>query len=116
LNSKVASYFLNALNPTVNFQVGDIIRIPYKTDLNKKSNIENLSNSIYNKSLIYWDSRETSWDFENSPVINDSSSLKSAYLNWQQTATQHFFQLHANEEELNKIFIEIYGLQDELTP
>ncbi len=53
---------------------------------------------------------------KNHPFLNNSTSLYQAYQNWQQEATKDFFQLHANEEELNRIFIDIYGLQDELTP
>jgi len=48
--------------------------------------------------------------------LKDTPSLKEAYSNWQEKVTQDFFQLHANEEELNRIFIDIYGLQDELNP
>src|SRR5690606_4882447 len=74
-----------------------------------------------------WDSRETSWDFEQSPLLGirgkglgnsdkGSVSLKAAYEAWVAEVSHDFFQLHANEEELNRIFIDIYGLQDELTP
>src|SRR5690606_33265700 len=63
-----------------------------------------------------WDARETSWDFALSPLLNDEGSLQLAYYKWQESAMKDFFQLHTNEEELNRIFIDIYGLQDELTP
>ena len=59
---------------------------------------------------------ETSWDFEKSPLLNSASSLSNSYRKWQEEVTNDFFQLHENEEELNRIFIDIYGLQDELTP
>ena len=63
-----------------------------------------------------WDNKETSWDFEQLVLLNESHPLGEAYTNWQKKVTQDFFQLHAHEEELNRIFIDIYGLQDELTP
>ncbi|MEP1854230.1 MAG: hypothetical protein ABJJ08_01670, partial [Nonlabens ulvanivorans] len=63
-----------------------------------------------------WNSREASWDFEQSSLLNNSNTFAKAYQKWEETVTQDFFQLHSSEEELNRIFIDIYGLQDELTP
>tara|TARA_R110001599_G_scaffold150929_4_gene335455 strand:+ start:82030 stop:85539 length:3510 start_codon:yes stop_codon:yes gene_type:complete len=80
------------------------------------STIDNLVVASIRISKLDWDSRETSWDFEQSPLLNDTLSLEQAYQSWQEKVTQDFFQLHTNEEELNRIFIDIYGLQDELTP
>jgi hypothetical protein len=114
LNSKLSKEFLNMINPTMNYQVGDIKRLPIKYE--GRSDIPRLSNQSVIISKNDWDSRETSWDFELSPVLNNSSSLKEAYATWESRVTKDFFQLHSNEEELNRIFIDIYGLQDELTP
>ncbi|HEY9169439.1 MAG TPA: BREX-1 system adenine-specific DNA-methyltransferase PglX [Lutibacter sp.] len=116
LNSKIASYILTVLNPTVNFQVGDIKRIPYHPDLNKRTDIIELEKEIYKLSINDWDSHETSWDFEKAPLLNESTTLKQAFNTWQENISKDFFQLHTNEEELNRIFIDIYGLQEELTP
>ena len=114
LNSKVCFDYLKMLNPTLAFQKGDLEKLPVKLK------IENTLLKISEKNIsivkIDWDSRETSWDFENSPLLDVSVSLSEAYEIWQKEVTQDFFQLHANEEELNRIFIDIYGLQDELTP
>lgn len=117
LNSKISTYYLKTLNPTLNYQVGDLSRIPIPTFDNSK-NIEISKTIISNTNFSKkdWNSRETSWDFEQSPLLNESGSLKAAYQKWQDNVTQDFFQLHENEEELNRIFIDIYGLQDELTP
>lgn len=112
LNSKVAFYFLKIFNPTLNFQVGNISSLPV---IKNKSNFNIPSDNI-TITKSDWDSRETSWDFEKSPLLNSSSSLPQAYEVWQENVTNDFFQLHSNEEELNRIFIDIYGLQDELTP
>jgi type II restriction/modification system DNA methylase subunit YeeA len=116
LNSKVASFILTVLNPTINFQVGDIKRIPFQKEFNSKRSLIELEENIYLSSINDWNSQETSWDFEKSPLLNENTLLKQAYQNWQENVTQDFFKLHANEEELNRIFIKIYGLQKELTP
>ena len=63
-----------------------------------------------------WNAAETSWDFKRHPLIRSISCLSDAYAAWKDECEQRFLQLKANEEELNRIFIEIYGLQDELTP
>jgi hypothetical protein len=112
-NSKVFAILIKAINPTLNFQVGNVSSIPNIHKGNK--------HQVYTENAIIiskqdWDSRETSWDFEQSPLLNETTSLEQAYQRWQEKVTQDFFQLHANEEELNRIFIDIYGLQDELTP
>ncbi len=111
-NSSVASYILNLLNPTINLSCGVVDKLPYiKESIDLIIPQNNVS--IAKKD---WDSRETSWDFKQSPLLNESVNLKQAYLSWQSAVTKDFFELHSNEEELNHIFIEIYGLQEELTP
>lgn len=75
-----------------------------------------MSKAAINISKSDWDSRETSWDFEYHPLLNDSPSLGNAYQTWSTQVSLDFFQLHSNEEDLNRIFIDIYGLQEELTP
>ena len=115
LNSKIITNIINKLNPTLNKNIGDIIRLPILE-------VSDLNVEDYSKNNIYiskkdWDSRETSWDFEGNPLISQNkTNLGEAYEAWVAAVSQDFFQLHANEEELNRIFIDIYGLQDELTP
>lgn len=115
LNSKVVRIFLAAISPTVNFEPGQIKQIPIIfADTNE---INTVVNESVNIAKTDWDSRETSWEFKLNPIIEKSNSLIEASLNnWTEEASADFFQLHKNEEELNKIFIEIYGLEDELTP
>ena len=115
LNSKLSYHFLSALNPTLAFQVGDLKRLPFRFQENNIE-IEVLGQKCQNISKKDWDSRETSWDFEQSPLLNTTNSIEEAYATWQVEVTKDFFQLHTNEEELNRIFIDIYGLQEELTP
>jgi type II restriction/modification system DNA methylase subunit YeeA len=118
LCSKISKLFLDIINPTLNYQVGDVKLIPIKSVGNEVQNDINLiALSCIELSKIDWDSRETSWDFEKHPLIKaEQSSLQAAYQAWEAQVTQDFYSLHANETELNRIFIDIYGLQDELTP
>lgn len=114
LSSKVGNYFFKVLCPGYKFDTGAVGKFPVIKQLNifdKKIVKRNEKISKYD-----WDSRETSWDFKQSPLLNESSSLKDAYKLWEKDVTKDFFQLHSNEVELNRIFIDIYGLQDELTP
>jgi hypothetical protein len=113
LNSQVAQKFLEFISPTLNYEIEQIKRLPFIEI--KNNTIKELDN-VFNLSIADWDSKETSWDFEKSPLINEGFKLNLAYKLWEQQATEDFFQLHANEEELNRIFIDIYGLPEELTP
>jgi hypothetical protein len=63
-----------------------------------------------------WDSFETSWDFSVHPLVRGETTVKEAFARWQSECNDRFNTLKSNEEELNRIFIDIYGLQDELTP
>ena len=114
LNSVFSKNILEILNPTLAFQVGDIARIPMKMEFDFSQGV--LVSANINLSKKDWNSRETSWDFGKSPLLNESNSIKQAYNTWQKDVTKEFFQLHTNEEELNRIFIDIYGLKEELNP
>ena len=72
--------------------------------------------SCINAAKMDWDSYETSWDFQRHPLLRSVSRLADAYAAWKAECGERFQQLKKNEEELNRIFIDIYGLQDELTP
>lgn len=111
LNSNVAFGYLNLLNPTLSFQKGDLEKIPTKLPKDEPT----LAEYCIQISKKDWDSAEYSWDFTKSRLLNDSISLKEAYKKWLVQVTEDFFVLHANEEKLNRIFIDIYGMQDELT-
>lgn len=114
VNTNFVEFTSKLLNPTLNFSNGVFAKLPaLKVTNNLFSEIVKNAVAISKKD---WNSRETSWDFEQSLLLNESTSLKEAYQKWQNNATQDFFQLHENEEELNRIFIDIYGLQAELTP
>ena len=115
LNTKVFGKLFSEINPTINFQSGEISKMPIIFSKNKiiKNTIDNLVQQNIFISKEEWDSRETSWDFEKLSLIN-GKDLKSAYENYCNHWRDNFVQLHKNEEELNRLFIEIYDLQDEM--
>ena len=137
LNSPVSAEILNVLCPTLHFNIGDIAKMPVM--LKCESQVNQLVDVCRNISEIDWDSFETSWDFTVHPLVYLSKGLWDAtataatmdyygylpeascpleicYLLWQGQCKERFENLKANEEDLNRIFIDIYGLQDELTP
>lgn len=118
LNSAVSKRYLEFLSPTLNFQPGDIGKILNKiVSGSKVQEVELYVLRCVGISQNDWDSRETSWDFSELPLIAlRQSSLGSSLALWKDRSTRQFLQLHANEEELNRIFIDLYGLQAELGP
>lgn len=116
LNSKVATLFLN-VQSTLNTQPGTIGNLPLYVKLNYIDDVAFIVEKCIFLSKSDWDSFETSWDFEVLPLIkNHTNAIKEAFDLWNKECNERFNQLKVNEEELNRIFIDIYGLQDELTP
>lgn len=125
LNSNVVRYILNVINPTFNNQVSDIGNIPTSDQIDDENALVSECISISKED---WDAHENSWNFEANPLVAlrneivasgnlDSSFKLSAFVERFETIwEQRFNQLHQNEEELNRQFIDIYGLQDELSP
>lgn len=116
VNSKVTEYFLSFMNPTLNFLVGDILGLPIIIDESKKEVVESLARNNINISKIDWDSFETSWDFKTHPLLKPVPLISESFAQWSDECEKRFTRLKSNEEELNRIFIDIYSLQDELTP
>jgi len=140
LNSNVIKSIVAFLNPTVSFQAADLQRIPVKFDNSLLPSVESIVKENINLAKSDWDNYEISWDFKEHPFIKYSKELWDAtaigatmqhyygenkkvscpielcYLLWQGECNERFNKLKENEEELNRIFIDIYGLQDELTP
>lgn len=115
LNSVVADSYLAVLNPTINFSCGVVGLVPY---IEKKcDDVNKIVELCINESRNDWDSFENSWDFQKHPLVSYATSkVSTAFEMWAKECDERFNQLKANEEELNRIFIDIYGLQDELTP
>jgi len=106
--------YLSMLSPTLNLQVGDVKSIPL-VDADR-DNIEKMVQDNIDISKEDWDSFETSWDFQHHSLLRKVSTISEAFDQWQNECEDRFNQMKDNEEELNRIFIDIYGLQDELTP
>ena len=116
MNSKIGQHLLSMINPTINFQIGNVISVPI-VDTSDNKVVEDLANENIIISKLDWDAFETSWDFQKNPLLTqNAASLHQAYTNWSNEALTRFNQLKSNEEELNRIFIDLYGLEDELTP
>ena len=140
-NSNVASQFLTLMNPTINIMPEDLHKLPFLVSEAKYTYVESCVEQNVSFCQSDWDSFETSWDFAEHPLVKWSHQLRDAtsigatmayyyhgerpevscpvelcYLLWQGECNDRFAKLKVNEEELNRIFIDIYGLQDELTP
>ena len=131
LNTKVVMAILNVLSPTIGFESGYLRKIPF---INPPKSTAGIVKECISLSRMDWDSFETSWDFQVHPLvrcasfsmaemledakhhIRDMNFIKEAFVNWSNECYLRFEQLKANEEKLNRMFIDIYGLQDELTP
>ncbi|WP_321380039.1 BREX-1 system adenine-specific DNA-methyltransferase PglX [Trichococcus shcherbakoviae] len=117
VNSKIAMKYLETLSPTLDFHEGPIGKISYKPVSDNQ--IEELVTQNIQISKTEWDAFEISWDFKQHPLFSSSdhySKISEANTNWNLIAEERFNQIKSNEEELNRIFIDIYGLQNELTP
>lgn len=127
LNSKVVQMFMSVLSPTIHYNSGSMSKVPVIIKNNEQ--VEKIVTENIQLSKQDWDSFETSWDFVMHPLIElkngagygkDVSKwnyrISDSFEAWQDECEERFNTLKKNEEELNKIFIDIYGLQDELTP
>ena len=133
-DSKIVVKIMEILAPTINFQAGDIANIPViiSNDNEQILTVNSLVEQNISLSKSDWDSFETSWDFAKHPLLpvvstssitelfKDASAnsilISNLFSKWEKECSNRFAKLKSNEEELNRIFIEIYGLQDELTP
>ncbi|WP_152054587.1 BREX-1 system adenine-specific DNA-methyltransferase PglX [Aliarcobacter butzleri] len=129
LNSNVLAYLIKVINPTMNFNNENILSLPieFPKSNSTKQQIDSLTQECIDISKEEWDSRETSWDFTKNGLLKhlvpkgtlcekSDSKIETAYNNYCSYWKDKFYKLHANEEELNRLFIDIYELQDELTP
>lgn len=120
MNSPIVASILNALSPTLNFEVGQVAQFPIINDfLGKTSKAEDLITEITDIAKDDWDSYETSWGFEQSPLLSSEhqeSSFAATYgrlRKYWQTIT---LKMQSLERESNEIFIDAYSLQHELSP
>lgn len=134
-NSSVVKKIIKSISSTLNYEVGQIASLPLILKENNK--IIELANENINISKDDWDSFETSWDFKVHPLlrfanirkgavdgknsysaetITEGDRVEDCFKKWESYKQEQFNKLKANEEDLNRLFIEIYGLQDEMTP
>lgn len=123
VNSNVFMKFIECIKGnTIRYEVGDVESIPVvKTDFNTEIFVNEKVKWNINCMKNEWDSFEISWDFKIHPLLksldkSEQHSISSVLRTWETECQEAFEQLKHNEEELNRIFIDIYGLQDELTP
>lgn len=115
LNTKITQNASAIINPTINSSSGVVATFPGIEKVEKEREIINYVLNNVEMSKKDWDSFETSWDFIVHPLVkNHGSTVSEAYSLWSKECDDRFNQLKSNEEELNRIFIDIYGLQDEL--
>ena len=125
MNSVIASALLQILSPSMGFESGYLRKLPII--ISKKEEVVKCVSKNIIISRDEWDSFETSWDFKCHPLLTVIAKnrllfergrilLSECFDCWEAECSERFNQLKANEEELNRIFIDIYGLQDELTP
>ena len=120
LNSKVSSLMLEAINPTLNFQAWNIGNLPLDTSLAESREISTTLQSLHDFANLDWNSFEESWDFESLPTLTASSestpTLESSYTAWITRNRDIIAEMRRLEEKNNRLFIDAYGLTDELTP
>ncbi|AZB21331.1 BREX-1 system adenine-specific DNA-methyltransferase PglX [Kaistella haifensis] len=117
LNTKIVNGLTKLLNPTMVIQVGDLSDLPLIYCVKNQKLINDLAEKCISISNVEWFSREIFWDFQQNELLRlKGQDLEESYSLYQQYWRNKFIQLHQNEEELNRQFIEIYGLQEELTP
>lgn len=118
-NSKVNSKILSIISPTVNYEVGHIASLPILFP-EERGRIEQLVKENIELSQMEWDSYEQSWDFEEHPFVKYANGrgndclIAECYVDWEDEAYRRFDKQKANEIELNKQFIAIYGLEDDI--
>lgn len=128
LNTKLQDPLVSSVSPTINFEAGQLANVPiiFPEQNSIKQQIETITQQNIDISKEEWDSRETSWDFAQNEILrilNDEflilnekmPTLETVYKKYCEYWKDKFFILHQNEEELNRLFIDIYELQDELT-
>ena len=119
LNSKLTALFLKSLNPTLNFQVGDLKRIPIVNFDGIRPEVDKVIGQTIQLSEADWDNFETSWDFRDQPLLRPGlkgATLEVSWRNWEAHSTAAIRRMQELETENNRLFIAAYGLDGELQP
>ncbi|WP_370576112.1 BREX-1 system adenine-specific DNA-methyltransferase PglX [Methanomethylovorans sp.] len=119
MNSKLMHGFMLILNPTSTFQVGDMARVPFLSISQSEEEVSNNAKNLISTSKYDWNSYEISWDFTTLPLLRTEHrqpTLHETYTKLRAHWKDMTLEMQRLEEENNRIFIEAYGLQDELAP
>jgi type II restriction/modification system DNA methylase subunit YeeA len=117
LNTGIANTILSIINPTMHFLAGNVAALPLFISKHHKESLSGIGAGCIDISKLFYDQLENSWNFAKNNLIKiNCSSIEETYDLYQEFGKNKFYQLHKNEEEINRQFIEIYGLQDELNP
>ena len=115
LNSSVSQKCIKILNPTITTQVGDMARIPVAFNKERKQQVDELVKENINIVKKDWDAFETSWNFSKHPLIRHFTKIADAYEEWHNECSSRYDKLKSNESSINQIFIELYGLNGEMS-
>ncbi|OYD85308.1 BREX-1 system adenine-specific DNA-methyltransferase PglX [Azospirillum brasilense] len=119
LCSNVSIHFLNALNSTTNINVENISSLPILFDSSSLAQSDEISDACCMLAKRDWDSYETSWDFQQSAILFPTvkgATVEESFLNWDNECRLSFSRMKSLEEESNRLFISLYGLENELSP
>ncbi|MGN8712637.1 BREX-1 system adenine-specific DNA-methyltransferase PglX [Hornefia butyriciproducens] len=111
MNSSINSYILALISPTLNYEVGHVGSLPIIRSEKHKSEVETIVSECIALCKNDWDSYEMSWDFLKSPLVNGKGLLEEIYSAYTERKKQDFRKLKKNEERLNEIFANIYGVE-----
>ena len=116
MNSCVFSYFLEFISPTIDFNLGQIVNVPFIYDNNFNENLVNENIKIEKK---YWDKLETSFDFKCNNFTQDlfaQNKMEKIFIGNCYEFKEDLIKLKNNEIEINKFFIDSYNLKNVLSP
>ncbi len=116
INSKIAMSILSVIAPTMNFEAGHVASLPIIESVENQRIVKALCMENVDIAKEEWDSYETSWDFKRHPLVQSVSSIGEAFKTWKERTNQRIEKMRVNEERLNKIFISVYGLENEMKP
>ena len=115
-NSNVFDNVKEILCPSLDYHSGDVARFPIIIKEDFREKIDDIVEQNIELSKLDWDSYETSWDFQQNSLIQKSNNnIENAFILWKKECDERFRQLKFNEEELNRMFIDIYNLKDDIT-
>ena len=114
MNSKPFNMMLQVISPTLDFNAGYIGKVPVKFSKEYFDEVVCLVEKAISLAKEDWDMFENSWDFKRHPLIHENNKIENAFYNWRDSCEKRFDELKLVEERLNRIFIDIYGLEEEL--